>query len=293
MPQPFQNAVMTCAGAMLLTRAQAGEIKIEFTRIAIGDGVYKENEKSFSALQAQEGLKAQKNSYALSGIEVYSEHSVKITALITNQDTATGAGLVEDGYFINEMGLYAKEKGRDDDTEVLYSIAVTAGEYGDFMPPYNGFSAAQIIQEYYATVNHSAEITIQTSGAFVLAQDFEKFKADMRESIAGIEERLQWLTSLLCSYQYNRAGKAIVSLLPHRYAGGVLEFPEGAAYVDGSAVVLGSAVPGGFPPGQGGGSPGTGSMWQVAAQAAKIVQDSIVEVQPGQVKQLFEDVEGS
>lgn len=31
MPQPFNNAVMTNAGARLLTRAQAGEIKIEFT----------------------------------------------------------------------------------------------------------------------------------------------------------------------------------------------------------------------------------------------------------------------
>ena len=38
MPQPFNNAVMTNAGARLLTRAQAGEIKIEFTRIAVGNG---------------------------------------------------------------------------------------------------------------------------------------------------------------------------------------------------------------------------------------------------------------
>ena len=40
MPQPFNNAVMTNAGARLLTRAQAGEIKIEFTRIAVGNGNY-------------------------------------------------------------------------------------------------------------------------------------------------------------------------------------------------------------------------------------------------------------
>lgn len=290
MPQPFQNAVMTCAGALLLTRAQAGEIKIEFTRVAVGDGAYGESEKSFSALQEQEGLKSLRNSYGLSGIETHSKHSVKITALITNQDPATGAGLVEDGYFINEMGLFAKEKGGGDDTEVLYSIAVTAGEHGDFMPPYNGFSAAQIIQEYYATVNHSAEITIQTSGAFVLAQDFEKFKTEMREAIVNIEEKLQWLASLLCSYQYNRAEKAVATFLPHKHVGGVLEFPEGAAYVEDGAVVLSSAVPGGFPLAPGGGSAiGPASIEQAAAQAAKIVQDSITEVQPGQVKQLFEE----
>ena len=40
MPQPFNNAVMTNGGANLLTRAQAGEIKIEFTRIVVGNGSY-------------------------------------------------------------------------------------------------------------------------------------------------------------------------------------------------------------------------------------------------------------
>ena len=30
MPQPFNNAIMTNVGARLLTKAQAGEIKIEF-----------------------------------------------------------------------------------------------------------------------------------------------------------------------------------------------------------------------------------------------------------------------
>ena len=121
MPQPFKNAVITSAGALLLTRAQAGEIKIEFTRIAVGDGEYTEGEKTFSALQKREELKSIRNSYDLSGIEVYSAHSVKVTALITNQDAATGGCLVNEGYFINEMGLYAKVKDGGDVTEVLYS----------------------------------------------------------------------------------------------------------------------------------------------------------------------------
>lgn len=51
MPQPFNNAVMTNAGARLLTRAQAGEIKIEFTRIAVGNGNYTAAEKTLDALQ--------------------------------------------------------------------------------------------------------------------------------------------------------------------------------------------------------------------------------------------------
>lgn len=302
MPQPFKNAVMTRPGALLLTRAQAGEAKIEFTRVAVGNGEYTEDEKTFPALQEMTALKSLKNSYGLSGVSIYSEHSVKITALITNQDAATGERLVDEGYFINEMGLFAKEKGGGDDTEVLYSIAVTEAENGDFMPPYNGFCAAQIVQEYYATVSNSAEVTIQTSGAFVLAQDFEAFKKQAGESINSLEGRLQWLIRILCGYHYDRAQKKIVSLLPHEVKDGILAFPEGMAYAEGDKVVLQGAGAGAFPsfpgssfpgsPSPGGSLPGgttsgAGSVEEVAAAAAKIVQGSLQEISQGQVMELF------
>lgn len=178
MPQPFNNAVMTNAGARLLTRAQAGEIKIEFTRIATGSGIYTEAEKKLAALQARTELKERKNSYPLSDIDVYSDHSVKVTALITNQDPVTKETLVNQGYYINEMGLYAKPAGGADNTEVLYSVTVTAGENGDFMPPYNGYNPAQIIQDYFATVDNSLNVTINTAGAALLAQDAHIIRDD-------------------------------------------------------------------------------------------------------------------
>lgn len=178
MPQPFKNAVMTNGGARLLTRAQAGEIKIEFTRIAVGNGVYSAAEKELAALQARTTLKAQKNSYALSDVDVFSDHSVKVTALITNQDPVTKETLVNQGYYINEMGLFAKPAGGTAGTEVLYSVAVTAGDSGDFMPPYNGYNPAQIIQDYFATVDNSANVTINTTGAALLAEDANKLRDD-------------------------------------------------------------------------------------------------------------------
>ncbi len=182
MPQPFNNAVMTRDGAMLLSRAQAGEIKIKFTRIGTGNGIYSTEEKTFPVLQEQKELKSLKNSYPLSHIEIYSEHSVRITALITNKDLITGEILINEGYFINEMGLFAKPDGGDDSTEVLYSIAVTSGENGDFMPPYNGYNPAQITQEYFATVSNSSETTINFAGAALSAEQVEaklKKKADL------------------------------------------------------------------------------------------------------------------
>lgn len=187
MLQPFNKAVMTNAGAELLTRAQAGEISIQFTRVVTGDGLYDPDEKDISALQQMTELKSQKNSYPISKVAVFSEYSVKITALITNQNPATREILVSTGYHINEMGLYAKEKDGDISTEVLYSITTISGDNGDFMPPYNGYNPAQIIQDYIVTVNNTADITIQTGvGAVALAEDLEALKIVVDELAANV-----------------------------------------------------------------------------------------------------------
>ena len=110
MPQPFNNAVMTDGGARLLTMAQAGEIRIQFTRMAIGNGVYSEEEKTLSALQSVAALKSEKNSYALSDVSVFSEHSVKLTAIITNQDPVSHETLIHEGFYINELGILPNRK---------------------------------------------------------------------------------------------------------------------------------------------------------------------------------------
>ena len=187
MLQPFNRAVMTTAGANLLTRAQAGELAIQFTRVVTGDGIYSPEEKDISALQEQTELKSQKNSYPISKIAVFTENSVKITAYITNQDPVTGGALVSSGYHINEMGLYAKEKDGDSNTEVLYSVTTIAGDNGDFMPPYNGYNPAQIIQDYIVTVNNTADVTIQTgAGAVALAEDLEELRRTVYELASQI-----------------------------------------------------------------------------------------------------------
>lgn len=178
MPQPFNNAVMTNGGAALLTRAQAGEIKIHFTRMVTGNGSYTAEEKTLAKLQQATKLKSQKNSYTFSDVDVFSDYSVKGTALITNQDPVTKQILVTSGYYINEMGIYAKPDGASDSEEVLYSIAITAGTNGDFMPPYNGYNPAQITQDYFVTVNNSLEVTINTAGAALLVEDANKLRDD-------------------------------------------------------------------------------------------------------------------
>ena len=131
MPQLFNNAVIPNAGARLIAKSLSGEVKIEFTKVSVGDGIYDAGEKQLEALQERKALKSWKNDFPLSNIEVYTDHSVRVTTLITNQNPVTAEVLVEEGYYINEIGLYAKEKGEADETEILYSITTTSGERGD------------------------------------------------------------------------------------------------------------------------------------------------------------------
>lgn len=170
MPQPYNDAVLTDAGLALSNRAQAGEATLRFTRMVTGDGAYTASEKAPSALRKRTGLKAQKNSYTLSSAHA-SADGVRLTSLITNQNPVTGEALVSEGYHINEIGLYAEEKDGGSDTEVLYSIAVAAGDNGDYMPPYNGGMPAQIVQEYRAKVSAAAEVSISCAGAALLAEE--------------------------------------------------------------------------------------------------------------------------
>lgn len=228
MPQPFNNAVMTDAGAKLLTRAQAGEIKIEFTRIAVGNGNYTAEEKTLEALQKQTALKSLKNSYALSGVEVYSDHSVKITAIITNQDLVTKETLVNHGYYINEMGLFAKVKDGADSTEILYNITTTVGDNGDFMPPYNGYNSAQIIQEFYVTVSNSAEVTLNTNNSAVaLAEDVQRIRG-----------QIDFLLQLVTSYGYEIDNEMITTGLICSMDKELFIIPSETGYVDSEMLML-------------------------------------------------------
>ncbi len=192
MPQLYNNAVITDAGLALLDRVQAGTASIQFTRMATGNGTYTVDEKTSSALKGCTGLKAQRNDYPLSSVSVAPDGGVRLTVLITNQDPATGETLVDEGYHINEIGLFAKEKDGDSSTEVLYSITVARGDTGDYMPPYETGAPVQIVQEYHAKVSNTTSVTINNAGAVMLAEDAQREFEDLKRMIGeggAIEEK--------------------------------------------------------------------------------------------------------
>lgn len=185
MPQLYNDAVITAAGAALLDKIQAGLATIQFTRLATGDGTYTVEEKEPSVLRGCTGLKAQRNSYPLSSVGTVPGGGMRLTALITNQDPVTGQALVSEGYSITEIGLFAREKDGADDAEVLYSITVATYDIGDYMPPYTDGAPAQIVQEYRARVSDAASVSINSAGAVMLAEDAERRFSAIEEAIEG------------------------------------------------------------------------------------------------------------
>ena len=176
MPQPFSDAVITAAGAALLLRVETGEAALEVTKIVVGDGVYSAAERTAANLRQRTALKSARNTYTPSHVSIVSEDSIKITTLISNLDPVTEQPLITSGYFINEIGVYAKEEGGASSTEVLYCIAVTGGDTGDYMPAYAGGGAAQITQDIYLTVGNAATTYVNAAGAAFLATEGQELK---------------------------------------------------------------------------------------------------------------------
>jgi hypothetical protein len=171
---------MTDVGAALLAQCEGGLAKMEFVRLAAGDGQYSTTEKQRTQLQQCTALKAEKQAFDFSGISMPTQNSVLLKALITNAELSTG-------YYVREVGVFARNALDDSSDPVLYSIAIA--EVADYLPPYNGLTPSTITQEYYATVSNSAEVTITTGGgAVALAEDLARTALIVDEMAATVED---------------------------------------------------------------------------------------------------------
>lgn len=189
MPMPFLKAVTTEKGVELLNRSQAGEGSITFFAIATGSGVYSNMEKNPEILKKTTNLKASKNFYKISEVRKEGANSVKVTAVIGNQDPVTKEAVVTEGYNINEIGLFAKIEGDSENT--LLSIAVTSGEQGDYLPAFTGKETAQIIQNYIVSISNDLEISLKYSDAAVaFKSDVDKQLADFKAQVSAEQAEL-------------------------------------------------------------------------------------------------------
>lgn len=184
----FNSAVLTARGNELLVDAVAGD-KIVFTRMAVGSGVYSDEERERRALEKAVGLKDVRQEFSFSAHRKVSEQCVLLTAVISNRE-------LERSYKITEIGIYGKRLG--DEEDFLCSVAVTRSlDESDTFPPFNGLQECQIVQDYYITISPDAEVSVNTEGACVLREEFENFKNVIIGILDGKVDKIAVANNLL------------------------------------------------------------------------------------------------
>lgn len=154
MATTFNPMVVTEAGlSAYMSYLQGATLSI--TRIAIGNGEYTDEEKTTAALQTMTALKAEKNTFIIQTAEL-SSTQMKLQSVIRNYDPDTHQTIVDEPYYMNELGLFARADGE----EFLFGIAICSGEQGDAISTYTGNNPIQIIQNITLQIDNAQNITV-------------------------------------------------------------------------------------------------------------------------------------
>lgn len=146
----YKASIITSKGQELMTKATSGEAKIEFTKAVFGSGEWSDEDISPDISE----LKEQKQSVSISSMKVSSEQKnvVNLSAVLSNDNLG-------EGYFINEIGLYARDKNAENSEEILYFIIVAEKGYSDYFPA-SSYSPVKILQDFYIEVADSSDTAI-------------------------------------------------------------------------------------------------------------------------------------
>lgn len=172
---------------MLQTKAQAGT-KLEFTRIAIGDGVLPPG-GDLSKLTA---LIHEVKSLSIVEVKVIGSGQSMVKTLVTNKG-------VTSGFYIREIGLFARDP---DVGEILYCIA-NAGTIADFLPPDNSRDIVEEVINMITVVGNATTITAVIDGQGTVTIDqFNELKAQVdhqqdssSKQTANLKHGLQVITT--------------------------------------------------------------------------------------------------
>lgn len=197
----YKASIITSKGQELMTKVTSGEAKIEFTKAVFGSGEWSDEDISPNIIE----LKEQKQSVSISSMKVSSEQKnvVNLSAVLSNDNLG-------EGYFINEIGLYARDKNAENSEEILYFIIVAEKGYSDYFPA-SSYSPVKILQDFYIEVADSSDtaIAIDNKVAVTLPylkenyydkadinDRFEKINIAAAESVNNLNAKIKDLTTV-------------------------------------------------------------------------------------------------
>lgn len=184
----FKGIVITDLGKDLLLKAAQGTAKIKFTRMAVGNGDYSDEDD----LKKQKDLKSYKKDADITSTKKIDLNCININSNVSNTD-------VDEGFNITEVALYAKDSESNGE-EIMYAIAIA--EHPDFLPAFSSKMPVTITERFFIAVNDSEDVTVNVN------VDFD----DIQEQFNDIEDTME---------KMNTALKA--ALFPLSYSNGYLE----------------------------------------------------------------------
>lgn len=196
------NCVVTDAGREIMRRISTSGLTVKsasfaFTKVAFGNGEYTEEEQTESYLRSATTLKSQKNAYPVTSLKKVSANDpqnmlYRVSTIAYNYNVATETVLVSNGYYITEIGIYAKATGG---TESLVAIALigdtTDTSENDYMPgvdPEEEIEGQiyQIVYDlYFGYSNVELDATVESTGAAYPMEDGQALEALMSPGTGG------------------------------------------------------------------------------------------------------------
>lgn len=159
----FSRYALTDNGKALIAKSHIKNTGISFTRAATGSGIWEDGEN----LEVATKLKNEKQTFPFSSIQVIAgnDSTVILTVDITNEK-------LNELYILNEMGIFATDP---DKGEILYAISI-ADSNTVAIPANNSVGISDIVEKITIEVANAKDVTIETSGAHVTADEFERLK---------------------------------------------------------------------------------------------------------------------
>lgn len=150
----FNATQLTADGLILKAKGETNKL-IEFTKIAVGDGVPGQGE----TVESLTALKAQKLQVAINSFDVLGGGISKATGIISNQGLAVG-------FYVREIGLFAKDP--DTQAEKLYAYTYVSSA-PDWLPPEGGPTLIESEIGMIAVVGNATNVTANIDDTVVVA----------------------------------------------------------------------------------------------------------------------------
>lgn len=150
----YKKAILTQQAIELLTKTVAGN-KLEFTRMAVGDGQYKEDVD----LKNIRYLNNEKQSATITSVAAVNAKVARIRGVVTNEN-------LKQSYYLKEVGLFAKDP---DKGEILFSYA--QAEIADLMPSHANRLPCSKTIDMLTVVNDTENIIVNYNPADIVSRE--------------------------------------------------------------------------------------------------------------------------